>query len=95
MRAARVAVRVTPGARRTEIAGRHGDTWKVRIVPSPEGGRANEALVRLFAAALGVRRTQVTLVKGASARDKVIEIEGLTTDEADSRLAARWRKGEK
>ena len=45
----RLRVRVSPGAGRTALVGRHGDAWKVRVTEAPERGRANEAVLRLLA----------------------------------------------
>lgn len=47
---------------------------------------ANEALVQLLAKRLGVRKSSVTLVSGETARNKTIEVEGLTSDELRSGL---------
>ncbi len=94
MPVARVSLRVTPGARQSAIVARHGSGWKASVVAPPERGRANADVVELVAGAVGVPRRLVTLVKGAGARDKVIEIDGITTEEADRRLDAARRKGE-
>ena len=91
---ARILLRVSPGAARSEVVGRHADAWKVRVAASPERGRANADVLRLLANALDVPAARLTLVKGGAARDKVIEIEGMTTEEADRRLAGRRRKGD-
>ncbi|MGH3056063.1 MAG: DUF167 domain-containing protein, partial [Gaiellaceae bacterium] len=42
----RLRLRVSPGAGRTALVGRHGDAWKVRVTEAPERGRANEAVLR-------------------------------------------------
>lgn len=94
MERARLALRVSPGARRTAVVGRYGDAWKVAVTAPPERGRANADVVRLLARALDVPPACVTLVKGSAARDKVIEIEGITTEEAERRLAGVRRKGD-
>ncbi len=70
------------------LVGRHGDAWKVRVVAAPERGAANEAVVDLLAATLGVERRRVTLIAGRTARDKIVEVEGLTGADADRRLVA-------
>ena len=82
----RLRLRVSPGASRTELAGRQGDAWKVRISAVPERGRANEAVVGLLAERLGVPRTSLSVVSGQTSRDKVVELRGLGRDEAERRL---------
>jgi uncharacterized protein YggU (UPF0235/DUF167 family) len=56
----RLRVRVSPGAGRTALVGRHGDAWKVRVTEAPERGRANEAVLRLLAETLALPRTALT-----------------------------------
>ena len=84
----RVRLRVSPGSSHTEIVGRHGDAWKVRVTAAPEQGRANEALVRLLADTLGVPRDAVTVVSGHGGRDKVVELAGLNLAQIEQRLSA-------
>ena len=76
----RLRLRVSPGAGRDEFVGRYGEGWKVRVDAPPERGRANDAVLRLVAKRLGIARTAVTLVSGASARDKVVELHGMTAE---------------
>ena len=83
---ARLSVRVVPGARQSSFVGRHGDGWRVRVAAPPEDGRANAAVIDLIASALGVEPRRVTIVRGHTARDKVIEVDGLAADEAAERL---------
>lgn len=75
---ARLAVVVQPRASKSEVAGRHGDAVKVRIAAPPVDDAANEELVRFLAETLGVRRARVTVIHGASARRKQVEIEGMS-----------------
>jgi uncharacterized protein (TIGR00251 family) len=84
---ARVAVIVSPGASRSEIVGRHGDAWKVRVAAAPERGRANAALVELLASVLCVASSDVELRSGATSRRKMLEIRGLETGDVERRLA--------
>ena len=88
----RLRLRVSPGARRTHVVGRHGDAWKVRVAAPPEGGRANEAVVRLVAETLSLPRDAVTLVSGHGARDKIIELAGLDQTQIEQRLASAAEK---
>jgi uncharacterized protein (TIGR00251 family) len=83
----RLRVRVSPGARRGGVAGRVGEAWKLRVTAPAEGGRANEAVVRLLAETVDVPRRQVALVSGHTAREKVVELEGVDAAEVERRLA--------
>ena len=85
---ARVAVKVHPRAKRSAVAGRFGDGWKVDLAAPPVDGKANEECVRLFAEVAGVARSRVRVVTGATGRSKVIEIEGIAQGELERRLAA-------
>ena len=85
-RVGRITVVVSPGARRTELAGRQGDAWKVRVAAPPERGRANAAACELLAGLLGVPRRGVTVAAGTSSRRKTILVEGLEADEIHRRL---------
>jgi uncharacterized protein YggU (UPF0235/DUF167 family) len=73
----RLRLRVAPGAGSAGIVGRYGDGWKVRVSAPPEGGRANEAVLRLLSDAVGVPRDSLRLVSGRGARDKVVVLEGV------------------
>ncbi len=84
----RLRLRVSPGARRTEVIGRHGEAWKVHVAAPPEGGRANDAVVRLLADALSVPRDAVTLVSGHGARDKIVELAGIGPSQIERRLTS-------
>ena len=82
----RLRLRVSPGARRTELVGRHGDSWKVRVAAPPEDGRANDALVGLLAERLELPRRDVSVVSGHAGRDKIVELAGIAEAEAERRL---------
>ena len=80
----RLRIRVSPGAGTTELVGRHGDAWKVRVAALAR--RANKALLALLAERLQVAPAELTLVAGRSGRDKVVELRGLGDEEAHRRL---------
>ena len=85
-RSTRVRLRVSPGSRRTELVGRHGDRWKVRVAAPPERGRANEAVLELLSERLGLPRRALSIGSGHTARDKVVEMSGIDHDETERRL---------
>jgi hypothetical protein len=83
----RLRVRVSPGAGRTALVGRHG-AWKVRVTEAPERGRANEAVLRLLAETLALPRTALKLVSGHGGREKIVELTGMGPTLIDRRLAS-------
>jgi hypothetical protein len=70
-----LTLHVQPGAKRTEVAGAHGDALKVRLAAPPVEGKANAELLRFLAAAFGVPARAVTLVRGETSRQKVVRVE--------------------
>jgi uncharacterized protein len=76
----RISVRVTPRASRDSIEAGAGGVLLVRVTAPPDDGKANAAVARLVARSLGVPKTNVRVVSGATARTKVLEVEGV--DEA-------------
>jgi uncharacterized protein (TIGR00251 family) len=79
-------VRVQPRASRDALGGERQGALLVRLTAPPVDGRANEALARLLAGALGVAPSAVRLVRGGSGRDKLVAIAGLDAATARARL---------
>ena len=75
-----------PGAARTQLVGRLGDAWKLRVHAAPERGRANDAVVALLAETLGLPRADICVLAGHTTGDKLVEIAGISQDEAERRL---------
>ncbi len=76
---AKITVRVTPRAGRDAIDGYGaGVVLRVRVAAAPADGKANDAVTRMLAKALGVPPTRVAVIAGATSRVKIIEIEGLS-----------------
>lgn len=65
---------VQPGAAHTSVDGVHGDALKLKLAAAPVEGRANAELVRWLARAFGVPRRNVLLLRGETARAKVVRI---------------------
>jgi uncharacterized protein (TIGR00251 family) len=81
-------VRAQPGARRNGVQGEQAGALKVAVTAPPQDGRANEALAEVLRAALGLKRSQLELVAGATSRDKRFLVRGLARAELERRLAA-------
>jgi uncharacterized protein (TIGR00251 family) len=83
----RLRLRVSPGSHETELAGRYGDGWKVRVSAPPEDGRANDAVLALLAERVGLPRRSLAIISGRTSRDKVVEMTGIDREEAERRMA--------
>ena len=83
---ASLCVRVVPRASRNELSGPINDSLKIRLQAPPVEGKANRALVKFLAKALGVATGHVVIVSGANARHKRVQIKGMTEAECVSRL---------
>jgi uncharacterized protein len=75
------AVRVQPRARRTGIAGTHGDALRIALATPPIDGRANDELLRYFADLFRVSRSAVHILAGENGRNKIIRIAGRSATE--------------
>ena len=83
----RLAVQITPNAKKTEVIGVLDDALKLKLQAQPIEGKANEALVRFLAGALGVPKSAVTITHGQTSKRKLIEVVSATlTPEAVERL---------
>jgi uncharacterized protein (TIGR00251 family) len=69
-----LTLHIQPGAKRSEVAGLHGDALKIRLAAPPIEGRANEALLRFIADSFDVPLRQVELLRGAQSRHKVVTV---------------------
>ena len=70
-----LAVRVQARASSDALVGPHGDWYKVRITAPPVDGEANAHLIRFLAKRFGVAKGAVSLVSGATGREKRLAID--------------------
>jgi len=75
-----LTLHIQPGAKRSELAGLHGEALKIRLAAPPVEGRANEALLKFIAGLFDVPVRQVELKQGGQSRHKVIAITGSKVD---------------
>jgi uncharacterized protein len=79
-----LAVHATPGARKTAVlkdSGRNG-RLEVKVAAPPDKGRANKAVIEVLAELFGIPRSRISIIRGASSRDKVLLLEGMEMQEA-------------
>ena len=90
-----VTLRVTPRADRTEVVGRRADgVIAVRVTAAPADGKANAAVIKAVADAIGTRPSGLSLISGHTGRDKRVQVNSLTPDELTLALERLKRIGE-
>jgi len=80
-----VRVRVQARSKRPGIE-RRGDALLVRVAAPPVDGRANDAVCKAIAAAAGVPSSSVSVLRGHTARDKTVRVEGVAPEELERKL---------
>lgn len=81
-------VRVQPRAAADGLGGIRAGALVVRLTAPPVEGKANAALARFLGRTLRVPPTAIEVVRGASGRDKLVRVAGLTTDAMRARLVS-------
>ena len=82
----RFAVRLTPRSGSDRVEGAADGALRARVAAPAVDGAANDSLIRLLAAELGVPRRDVRIVAGATGRHKLVAVDGVSADT----IAARW-----
>lgn len=77
-------IKAQPGARKDEIVGEQAGSIKVRVTAPPEKGKANEAIIRLLAEKLNLRKSAISVISGETSRDKKILIQGVSCAELET-----------
>lgn len=72
----RITIRVLPGSARPGVGGERDGALIVRVSQRAVAGKATEAALAAVAAALGVRRAEVSLIAGAASRTKIVDVPG-------------------
>jgi uncharacterized protein (TIGR00251 family) len=72
----RLHLKVVPKASRDRVVGWVGDRLKVQVTAAPERGKANEAVIEVLSAALGLPRSRVRIVAGETSPLKTVDVDG-------------------
>lgn len=84
----RLTVKVSPGASRNEISGFRDDILLVKIAAPPEKGKANRELIDFLSTKLGVRKSDIDVLRGETSRTKILEISGLDHQDLKTKLGS-------
>ena len=82
-------LKVQPRASRNELGEPVGDEWRVRVTAPPVDSAANQAVLELLAEELDLAKSRVQLVRGETARHKVVRIAGLNGAEFLRRIGGQ------
>ena len=80
-------VQVVPRSSRSEVAGEHNGSLRVRVSSPPVEGAANKELTQVLARAFKVSRSAVNIVSGQNSRLKQVSIEGVSSSALDELLS--------
>lgn len=76
-----LSLHIQPGAKKTEVAGIHGEALKIRLAAPPVDGKANDALIRFLAQSLGLPRSAIVIKSGQTSRQKHLELSNISLDQ--------------
>lgn len=82
------AIKVQPRARKNAVTGTVGDALKLALTAPPVEGRANQAVIEFFAEVFAIPRASVTIASGATSRNKVVRLAGVTRAAVEQHLMA-------
>ncbi|MCZ6837515.1 MAG: DUF167 domain-containing protein [Planctomycetota bacterium] len=81
-------IKAVPGASRDQVTGLVGERLKVRISAPPEGGKANRAICKTLASALGIKPGRISIKSGSTNPEKIVRVEGESIESVRARLEA-------
>lgn len=82
----KLVLKVHPGSRQNEVLGMRDGLLEIKVAAPATEGRANSELVAFLAKLLGIAKSDISILRGASSRIKVISLPGLAAAEAGRRL---------
>jgi len=85
----RIPIKVQPNAVKNQVVGLSNGAWRIKIAAPPDKGKANKELVEFLSEVLGLRKDQVTIVKGHTSHNKLVSVGGLTQAEVEVRLSKK------
>ena len=76
-----VAVKVQPNSSKDRVIGVYGDKIKIAVTVAPEKGKANKAVIKLFAKWLGIKSSDIQVISGETSRDKELFIRNIIEED--------------
>jgi uncharacterized protein len=88
----RLALRVTPGAKRNAVKALKDGIWQLKIAAPAVEGKANAELISYLSEILGVRKSCFHFLKGESSHSKLLSVEDISLEALASRLSCELGK---
>ena len=76
-----VSVKVQPNSSKDRVVGEYADKLKIAVTVAPEKGKANKAVIKLFAKWLDIKNSDIQVISGETSRDKVLFIRNITEED--------------
>ena len=76
-----LSVKVQPNSSKDRVVGKYADQLKIAVTVAPEKGKANKAVIKLFAKWLGVKNSDIQIISGETSRDKELFIRNITEED--------------
>ena len=76
-----VSVKVQPNSSKDRMAGKYAGQIKISVTVAPEKGKANKAVIKLFAKWLGIKSSDIQIISGKTSRDKELFIRNITEED--------------
>lgn len=70
----KITIHIVPNASTSQVIGKQGIAWKIRITASPIEGRANDALIKFLSDILDISKSSITITSGHTSKVKILEI---------------------
>ena len=85
----RLHIRATAGARQNEVLGFTDGVLYVKVAALPDRGKANRELIDYLSRILDINKSSLRLLKGHTSRNKVIDVDGLSREDINTRISSQ------
>jgi uncharacterized protein len=84
----RISIKVIPNAGRNEILGLQNDVWRIKVAAPPDKGKANKELISFLSGILGLKKDDLSILRGHTSHSKLIQVDWLLQAEVNQRLSS-------
>ncbi len=85
-----VSVKVQPNSSKNRVVGEYAGQIKIAVTVAPEKGKANKAVIKLFAKWLGIKNSDIQIISGETSRDKELFIRNITEEDLNKLVSQTY-----